>query len=99
MIIEGNVKASIHRQETHQAVKIDDRKRLQLTGVEDVAAFSEHMVMAETNMGRVLIRGEKLHIAKIDIEGGELAVDGVINSLEYLKKSGKKGGFFERLFR
>lgn len=86
-------------QEPCQKVVLDNRKCLTLNGIEDVGAFSEHSVLVDTNMGRLLIRGENLHIAKIDIEGGEFAVDGKINSLEYLKKQGKKGSFFENLFK
>ncbi len=78
---------------------MEERAILSVTGVENVEGFSESSVTLDTNMGRLLIKGENLHINKLDVSDGEFSLDGKVNSLEYLKKSGKKGGFFENLFR
>lgn len=78
---------------------MENREKLSVTGVENVEGFSETSVTLDTNMGRLLIKGENLHINKLDVSDGEFSLDGKVNSLEYLKKSGKKGSLLENLFR
>ena len=82
-----------------QKLVMEDRAKLSVTGVENVEGFSETSVTLDTNMGRLLIKGENLHINKLDVSDGEFSLDGKVNSLEYLKKPGKKGSFLENLFR
>ncbi len=78
---------------------MEDRRILTLSGVEDVGEFSEKSVLLDTTLGRMLIRGDALHISKIDTENGNFALDGKIDSIQYMKKSQKKGRFFENLFK
>lgn len=80
-------------------ISMDNRSCLSVTGVENVDGFSENTVTLDTNMGRLVIKGENLHINKLDVTDGNFSLDGKVNSLEYMKKSGKKGGFLENLFR
>ena len=42
--------------------------------------------------------GENLHIGKLALDGGELHVDGWIDSVTYEENTGGQGGFFSRLF-
>lgn len=99
MIIEERTERKTGEEKEKNKLVLENRNRLNLNGVEDVESFSESSVTIQTNLGRLLIRGEKLHISKIDTDGGDFAVDGRINSLEYLKKSGKKGSFLENIFK
>lgn len=99
MIIEekktkiGEFKAS------EQILSLENRNRLSVTGVENVEGFSETAVTLDTNLGRLVIKGEGLHISKLNVDDGGFSLDGKINSFEYLKKSEKHGSFFENLFR
>ena len=84
-------------QKVHQ-LTMDNRKKLKITAVSDVDSFSDTTVCADTNMGRITVKGENLKISKLNTEEGELVIDGKINSLEYTKKK-EKGNFFENIFR
>ena len=42
--------------------------------------------------------GQRLHIGKLSLEGGELFVDGRIDSIAYEDAPNRQGGFFSRLF-
>ena len=51
-----------------------------------------------TSVGTLIITGSNLHIGKLSLEGGELHVDGQIDSLSYEDDRREGGGFFSRLF-
>jgi sporulation protein YabP len=53
-----------------------------------------------TSKGTLIVKGSALHIEKLSIDGGELTVQGQIDSLAYEdEKPQSGGGFFSRLFR
>ena len=83
----------------HNAI-LEDRKLLTLSGVTDVDSFDEENVLVFTDMGELLIKGENLHINKIDVDNGDLIVEGNIYSLNYADQLPQKsGGFFSKLFK
>ena len=74
---------------------LEDRKKLVVSGVEDVDSFDEQTVVAYTAVGELMIKGAGLHINKLSLETGELTLDGEISSLTY----SENGSFFSKLFR
>lgn len=80
---------------------LENRERLTVTGVVDVESFNDEMVVADTEMGLLIIRGEDLHINKLSVESSELSIEGYIASLEYSDKDGRSKGmsFFAKMFR
>lgn len=84
---------------TGHKLAMEERGKLSVTGVLNVEGFSETLVTLDTCMGRMVIKGENLHMNKLDVGDGGFSLDGKVNSLEYLKKSGKKGNFLENLFK
>ncbi|MBM7855978.1 sporulation protein YabP [Desulfohalotomaculum tongense] len=69
-----------------------DRKQLSLKGVQQVGAFDENEITLDTNMGCVSLRGEGLHITQLNLEQGELTVEGYISCIEYVEGKAAKGG-------
>ena len=83
-------------------VELISREELKLSGVKDVHSFNEETVILETHLGLLTIGGQDLHIVKLNLEGGELEVKGIIDSFVYSDESSlfKKGeGIFSRLFK
>lgn len=78
---------------------LEGRKKLTLTGVSDVDSFDDHMVVAYTSYGELTIKGANLHISKLNLENGELNLDGEISSMVYAENHQTSGGFFSKLFR
>ena len=99
MIIEEKRARPTDEKISNHKLVMENRCRLTIGGVENVESFSDSLVLLDTNMGRLAIKGENLHINKLDVSGGDFSLDGKVNSLEYQKKSGKKGGFMENLFK
>ena len=73
----------------HHYLHMEGREQLTVAGVEDVDRFDET---------GIVMTGSNLHIGKLSLEGGELHVDGQIDSLAYEDDRRQGGGFFSRLF-
>ena len=79
-------------------LEVVGREHLMVTGVEDVERFDETGIVMSTSAGMLVIAGEDLHIGKLALDGGELHVDGRIDSVTYEDEGQSRGGFFSRLF-
>ncbi len=86
------------RQIPHQ-ITLDGRSSLMVTGVEEVESFDENTIVMVTTKGTLVVRGEQLHIEKLSLDGGDLRVEGMVDSLTYEDDGRDKGGFLARLLR
>ena len=77
---------------------LDSRKNLAITGAEDVKGFNEETVSVRTVDGTLIIKGSNLHIDKLNLETGDVSVDGKINSLQYFGGDGRQSKL-SRLFK
>ena len=77
---------------------LDDRNRLNLTGVTGIESFDETMVVLHTCRGTLVVRGSGLHLQLLSLDGGQVHVDGMVESLTYEDDSAERAGFFARLF-
>ena len=73
-------------------------ERLTVSGVEDVERFDETGIVMSTSAGTLVVTGEDLHIGKLSLDGGELHVEGRVDSVTYEDDGAGRGGFFSRLF-
>lgn len=80
-------------------VIMESRKNLTVSGVMDIDSFDEETVVVFTELGELTIRGVNLHINKIDVDTGDLLMEGDIESLSYSDNQPQKGGLLSRLFR
>lgn len=82
-------------------VNLVDRERLSMSGVTDVYSFDEAVIELETVEGYVDIEGTELHIVKMNLDNGELLVEGKVSQISYqdqdVKK--KKGSVLSKLFK
>ena len=79
-------------------LEIVGRERLTVSGVEDVDRFDETGIVMSTAAGTLVVTGEDLHIGKLSLDGGELHVDGRIDSISYEDEGQARRGFLGRLF-
>lgn len=78
---------------------LEDRHLLTVTGVSDVDSFDEQCVAVFTDRGELTVKGSELHINRLSVETGELAIEGNISALIYSDEQAPSGGFFSRVFR
>lgn len=76
---------------------IESKERVIVTGVEDVDSFNENEVIFLTSMGMMTIIGQDLHISKLNLEDGQLVIDGTIECADYADHDElrQKKGFFK----
>ena len=79
------------------ALSMENRSKLSLSGVEDVSGFDENLIVLSTAVGALNIRGEQLHIERIDLDAGQLEVRGKIGELSYDEPT-PGGSLWQRLF-
>ena len=83
-------------------ILIDERNKISVTGVLDVFAFDEENIVAETELGMLTIKGMDLHVNKLNLEKGELEVEGELDSVSYSQVGGhdkSKNSLLARLFK
>ena len=80
---------------------IEDRIKLTATGVLDVESFDNENVILITELGTVLVSGENFRINKLNVDIGELVIEGEIDSCVYNDNYGKKncGSLLSRMFK
>lgn len=77
------------------SLTLANRQNLQLTGVTNVIAFDEEEIVLETSQGYLSINGTELHINMLNLDQGQVAIQGNFNNLGYkaggtdLKSKGK----------
>ncbi len=82
------------------AITLENRQRAGITGVSDVLSFNEQEVVLVTEGGEITLIGEGLHIARLNLEDGQLVVEGDIAGIEYGAPAlQRRGGFLSRIFR
>lgn len=95
-ILEEKQKAKSHK------LILNGRKTALVTGVKDVLSFDPDEVLLETELGTLMMRGTELHVSRLDLEKGEVDIDGTTDSLTYSNGTdGSKGGdsLLKKLFR
>ena len=78
---------------------LEGRKKLTMTGVIDMDVFDDQTFTAVTELGVVTVRGEELHIGKLDVNTRQLELEGQISSIAYSDQPMNQGSFLQRLFR
>lgn len=85
-----------------QNILLENREKLCITGINDVFSFDDQIIIVETNLGLLTIKGEDLKINKLSIDTSDFQVDGKINSLTFSSSEvgGKKNkNFLSKIFK
>ena len=78
-----------------QNLILENRGKLNISGVLDVLSFDDQIVILETQLGLLTVKGENLRINKLSIDCEEVVIEGEINNLAYSEKDiDRKGNSF-----
>ncbi len=86
------------KQKSPNLISLENREKLNITGVFDVDSYDENSIAAYTDYGQLNIRGDGLNIKRLSVDSGELVVEGRITGLIYTENRPREG-LFKRLFR
>ena len=95
MVEEKKIVKKVHN------IILEDRRMLTVSGVSDVDSFDEEAAVLYTELGELTVRGSALHMNKLNVESGEVSIEGDIQALSYRDEGPRNssGGFFTRIFR
>lgn len=84
-----------------QNLILENRNKLSISGVKDVLSFDDQVVIMETELGLLTVKGDNLKINKLSIDTSEVIIEGEINNLGYSEHSKKEveGGLFSKIFK
>lgn len=84
-----------------QNLVLENRSRLNISGVLDVLSFDDQIIIVETELGMLTVKGDNLRINKLSIDTSEVIVEGEIISLTYSNKDldKKNEGFLGKIFK
>ena len=84
-----------------QNLILENRNRLNITGVLDVLSFDDQLIIVETELGLLTVKGDNLRINKLSIDTSEVIVEGEIVSLAYSSKdlNKKNESFLGKIFK
>ncbi|MFW6022514.1 MAG: sporulation protein YabP [Halanaerobiaceae bacterium] len=81
-----------------QNLTLNDRKFLAISGVKEVISYNEDKVLLQTTQGIMDIKGNELNIQKLNLDEGNVKIEGLIISLIYTDKT-KEKGILKKLFK
>ena len=84
--------------EMPHSVILEGREKLTISGVTDVHSFDEEQVLLETVRGMLVVRGQGRHVERLQLEAGELIIQGEIGLLEYDDSVQPRDSLFRRIF-
>ena len=80
---------------------LENRQNVKMTGIKDIKSFDEKEILLFTEAGKLMIKGEELHVKRLNLEKGEADLEGKVDSLTYLSKNTdkKEESLLKRMFR
>lgn len=82
-------------------LSLENRKKLFLSGVEEVISFQDEKISLNTVLGNLTIKGNELKMSKLDVQIGDVIISGIISAMIYNEKNVKvtKESIIKKLFK
>ena len=64
-------------------VMLTNRKNGSFTGILDVISFDISEILLESEQGMLNVKGKDLHVNRLNLEKGEVDIEGIIDSFTY----------------
>ncbi len=84
-----------------QNIVLENRGKLSVSGVNDVLSFDDQVVMVDTELGLLTVKGENIRINKLSLDTSEVIIEGEISSLSYSQNKQEKnsGTLLSKIFK
>ncbi len=93
-------KKIVNKPNVSQNIIMENREKVCVTGVIDIHSFDDELVLAQTDLGILTIKGDDLKMNKLSLDNNELVVEGKIGAIAYSDiNNAKSKGFVSKLFK
>lgn len=85
----------------HEVI-LSNRNKLAITGINKIDSLNNEEFVIDTVLGNLRVKGSDLTMQQLDIEKGQIWIEGKIDLIEYMDKTEKKNekeGFFKKIFK
>lgn len=82
----------------HQLTLVD-REELNVDGVVSLGSYDEKEIVMETEQGVLIIKGDGINIKQLNLEQGNIIIEGTIKGMSYEDDSRQKKGLLERFLK
>lgn len=84
-----------------QNIMLENREKMSISGVSDVLSFDDQIIIVETDLGLLTIKGENLKINKLNIDTSDFSLNGKINSISYSEAGfdGRNSNILSKIFK
>ena len=84
-----------------QNLILENREKLSISGVNDVLSFDDEVVIVDTELGLLTVKGENIRINKLSIDTSEIIIEGDIAYMAYSDKELQKSreGLMSKIFK
>ena len=84
-----------------QNIVLENREKLSISGVLDVLSFDDQVVILETELGLLTVKGDNIRINKLSLDTSEVVVEGEIFNLAYSENDldKKTNGLLGKIFK
>lgn len=82
-------------------IVIENKERMTISGVTDVLSFDDQIIILETNLGLLTVKGTNLKINKLNIDTSDFSLNGNIIGVTYSDSplEAKQNGFLGKIFK
>ena len=85
-----------------QNLILENRGKLSISGVNDVLSFDDQVVIVETELGLLTVKGENIRVNKLSLDTSEVVFPGTISYLAYSDKDlekNKNSSLLSKIFK
>ena len=83
-----------------QNIIMENREKVVVTGVIDIHSFDDELVIVQTDLGVLTIKGDDLKMNKLSLDNNELIVEGKIMAIAYSDATSTKNkGLMNKIFK
>ena len=84
-----------------QNLFLENRGKLSISGVNDVLSFDDQIVMVDTELGLLTVKGENIRINKLSLDTADVIIEGEISNLSYSQNKQDKstGTLLSKIFK
>lgn len=82
-------------------IVIENREKMTISGVTDVLSFDDQIIIVETGLGLLTVKGENLKINKLNIDTSDFSLNGNISAISYSDGGldSKQNSFLGKIFK